>query len=286
MSYISLKDIKHEYKNDDGETIVFDGLSIDIEKGEYIALLGRNGSGKSTLAKMINMIVVPDKGDIYIDGVKANGKDLNDEQILNLRKKIGLVFQNPDNQLISTVVEEDVAFGPENIGIESSEIRERVDSALEYVGMTKYAKHAPSRLSGGQKQRVAIAGVLALMPECIIFDEATSMLDPSGRNDILKLMKSLNKEKGITVIDITHDMEEASLADRLLILGQGRILADGKPEEIFGRVDFMVDAGLEVPDVTKLFYMLNKSGVNLDTEIIDKDKAAGIIADLISNGEK
>ena len=218
MSFIEIKDLKFSYLDDENKrTEVLKGINLNIEKGEFLAILGRNGSGKSTLAKLLNMILEPESGEIIVDSLKLS-PDLDDSQILAVRKNIGMVFQNPDNQLIATVVEEDVAFGPENLGIDSAEIKLRVESALETVGMTEYRRHAPSRLSGGQKQRVAIAGILAMMPRCIILDEATAMLDPAGRSEVMNTVRRLNSEFGITIVHITHNMDEVVLADRVVVM--------------------------------------------------------------------
>lgn len=273
MSYIEIKDLSFHYTDDDEMPIpVLEGINLSIEKGSFIAILGRNGSGKSTLAKLLNLILEPSSGSIII-GDKPITSDMSDEEILAVRKSVGMVFQNPDNQLVATVVEEDVAFGPENLGLPSEEIRRRVDDALAAVGMTEYARHAPHKLSGGQKQRIAIAGILAMMPECILFDESTAMLDPMGRAEVMKTIEMLNREKGITVLTITHNMEEAVLADRVLVLDQGKIVLDGTPKEVFSRVETLHALGLTVPQVTELFYSLRGSRVRLPDDVLDEDRA-------------
>ncbi len=274
MSFIEIKDLKFSYLDEDEKSAtVINGINLNIEKGEFLAILGRNGSGKSTLAKLMNMILEPESGEITVDGIKLS-PNMSDKDILEVRKNVGMVFQNPDNQLVATVVEEDIAFGPENLGIESSEIRRRVDNALETVGMKEYAKHAPSRLSGGQKQRIAIAGVLAMMPRCIIFDEATAMLDPAGRDEVMRTICKLNKERQITIVHITHDMSEAVLADRVVVMDRGEIVMQGRPCEIFSQVEKMFEIGLAVPQVTELCHILKTHGVELPDGIITEDEAA------------
>lgn len=277
MSFIEIKDLKFSYLDEDEKSAtVINGINLNIEKGEFLAILGRNGSGKSTLAKLMNMILEPESGEITVDGIKLS-PNMSDKDILEVRKNVGMVFQNPDNQLVATVVEEDIAFGPENLGIESSEIRRRVDNALETVGMKEYAKHAPSRLSGGQKQRIAIAGVLAMMPRCIIFDEATAMLDPAGRDEVMRTICKLNKERQITIVHITHDMSEAVLADRVVVMDRGEIVMQGRPCEIFSQVEKMFEIGLAVPQVTELCHILKTHGVELPDGIITEDEAAAAI---------
>lgn len=255
------------YEEDDGgKTSVLKSISLDIKKGEYLAVLGHNGSGKSTLAKLLNMILEPDEGKIYIDGKDITDSDMTEEDVFELRKKVGMVFQNPDNQLVATIVEDDVAFGPENLGIESSEIRRRVDEALSVVGMSEHAKSEPARLSGGQKQRIAIAGILAMRPECMIFDESTAMLDPLGRRDIMNTIEKLNKEYGITIIMITHYMDEAARANRIVVIDDGEILVDGTPTEVFSRPERLKECGLDVPQCVSLIHKLKKQGINIEGE--------------------
>ena len=239
-------------------------ISLEINEGEFVAILGHNGSGKSTTAKLMNMILTPDSGKIYVDGVDITNPDMKEDDVFEVRKSIGMVFQNPDNQIVATVVEEDVAFGPENLGLPSDQIRKRVDEALEIVDMTKYKRHAPHRLSGGQKQRVAITGIIAMRPKCIIFDESTAMLDPIGRKEVMNTILRLNKEEKITVILITHYMNEASLADRAIVMRNGEIYLEGKPSEVFSQPEKLWEAGLEVPQSVELIYKLNKS---LDAKI-------------------
>ncbi len=252
------------------------GLSVSIQKGEYVAVVGRNGSGKSTFAKLLNMILEPTSGKLMIAGIDASG-ELSDAQLLELRRRVGMVFQNPDNQLVATVVEEDVAFGPENLGIEPHEIRKRVDEALSSVGMSEYARHEPHRLSGGQKQRVAIAGIIALMPECMIFDESTAMLDPTGRAEVIDLMEKLNRERGITVINITHLMSEAARADRILVIDQGKLIGEGTPREIFSNVQLVTRAGLELPQSALLLHALHDADVNVEVGGITPSECADMI---------
>ena len=239
------------------------GVNINIERGEYVAILGHNGSGKSTLAKLLNMILTPSVGKIYIDGTNITADDFSEDDVFDIRRKIGMVFQNPDNQLVATVVEEDVAFGPENLGLEREEIRKRVDSSLSLVGMTDYARHAPHKLSGGQKQRVAIAGIIAMKPQVIIFDESTAMLDPQGRHEVVDIMERLNKEEGITVLNITHYMEEAARADRVIVINDGRIALDGTPRQVFSNVEKLRSMGLEAPQGNELILELKKAGLNI-----------------------
>ena len=241
-------------------------ISLNIKKGEYLAVLGHNGSGKSTFAKLLNMILEPDEGKILIDGKEITNPDMSEDEVFELRKKIGMVFQNPDNQLVATIVEDDVAFGPENLGIEPAEIRRRVDDALAVVGMSEYAKSEPARLSGGQKQRIAIAGILAMRPECMIFDESTAMLDPLGRRDIMNTIEKLNREHGITIIMITHYMDEAARANRIVVIDDGEILIDGTPTEVFSNPQRLVSCGLDVPQCVSLVHKLKKQGINIEGE--------------------
>ncbi len=268
--YIHTEDLSFTYRDEDGkdENPALKGISVDIRRGEYVAVLGHNGSGKSTFAKLLNLILEPSGGKLVIDGTELTGKELTDEVLLQLRRKVGMVFQNPDNQLVATIVEEDVAFGPENLGIPLPELRMRVDEALEVVGMSEYAKHEPHRLSGGQKQRVAIAGIIAMMPECIIFDESTAMLDPGGRRDVLETIRKLNTEFGITVINITHYMNEAAMADRILIINDGTLLLDGTPDEVFANRTLLQTVGLEVPQCTALIHELRAKGIELRGDTI------------------
>ncbi|MBQ7337333.1 MAG: energy-coupling factor transporter ATPase [Clostridia bacterium] len=246
---------------------VLRGVNLTIEKGEYVAILGHNGSGKSTFAKLLNLILEPSAGKIYIDGQDITSPDMTDEDVYNLRRRVGMVFQNPDNQLVATLVEEDVAFGPENLGLDPMEIRRRVDEALDMVGMREYAHHEPHRLSGGQKQRVAIAGLIAMMPECMILDEATAMLDPMGRREVIDTVETLHRERGITVLTITHHMNEAARADRIIVLDDGEVLLDGTPEEVFSHPDVLRAAGLDVPQSAALVHGLRELGILADGKV-------------------
>ena len=247
-------------------------VSFEVKRGEYIAVLGHNGSGKSTFAKLMNMILTPTSGKIYIDGVDTTSTDFSEDDVFEIRHKVGMVFQNPDNQLVATVVEEDVAFGPENLGLPREEIGRRVKSALSLVGMTEYARHAPHKLSGGQKQRVAIAGIIAMKPEVIIFDESTAMLDPLGRHKVIDIMEKLNREENITVINITHYMEEAARADRVIVINDGRLNFDGTPREVFKNVEELRKIGLEAPQGRELIYELNNSGIKFDTDALSEEE--------------
>ena len=269
-SFIHTENLAFSYMDEEGkpESPALRGVSVDIQKGEYVAVLGHNGSGKSTFAKLLNLILEPTEGRLVIDGVELTGRELTDEDVLSLRRKVGMVFQNPDNQLVATIVEEDVAFGPENLGVPMPELRERVDQAIATVGMTEYALHEPHRLSGGQKQRVAIAGVIAMLPECIVFDESTAMLDPGGRREVLDTIRMLNREKGITILNITHYMDEAALADRVIVINDGELIMDGTPNEIFAQRDRLHEVGLEVPQCAELIWRLRKEGLLIEGEDI------------------
>ncbi len=262
MSFIETKNLSFTYTDEDDPQPVLHEVSLSFEKGEFVAILGRNGSGKSTFAKLLNLVLEATDGTITIDG-KAVHAELSEEEIIALRKNVGMVFQNPDNQLVATVVEEDVAFGPENLGIEPAEIRRRVDEALEIVDMTAYARHAPHKLSGGQKQRIAIAGVIAMLPDCILFDESTAMLDPRGRAEVMATIEKLNRERGITVLLITHNMDEAVRADRVVVIDEGRVRMDGTPREVFTKVDELFALGLAVPQATELAARLELSDIPL-----------------------
>ena len=269
-SFIHTENLAFSYMDEEGkpESPALRGVSVDIQKGEYVAVLGHNGSGKSTFAKLLNLILEPTEGRLVIDGVELTGRELTDEDVLSLRRKVGMVFQNPDNQLVAPIVEEDVAFGPENLGVPMPELRERVDQAIATVGMTEYALHEPHRLSGGQKQRVAIAGVIAMLPECIVFDESTAMLDPGGRREVLDTIRMLNREKGITILNITHYMDEAALADRVIVINDGELIMDGTPNEIFAQRDRLHEVGLEVPQCAELIWRLRKEGLLIEGEDI------------------
>lgn len=265
QNIIELKDVSYEYTTYEGEnTKALRNVSLSIARGEYVVVLGHNGSGKSTLAKLMNALVLPSEGEVFVDGIPTK----DEEQIWEIRKRCGMVFQNPDNQLVATIVEEDVAFGPENLGVPMPELRERVDEALDIVEMTPYKKHAPHLLSGGQKQRVTIAGVLAMKPDCIILDEPTAMLDPTGREEILRTIERLNKVDQKTIVYITHFMEEAVVADRIIVINDGSIALEGTPLEIFSQVEVMKELGLDVPQVTELAHLLNQEGMDLKHQVL------------------
>lgn len=280
---IKTENLGFTYNDSDEEVASLDripalsGVNLEIKKGEYISVLGHNGSGKSTLAKLLNLILIPTVGKIYIDGKDVSRADLTEDEVYEVRKKISMVFQNPDNQLVATVVEEDVAFGPENLGLPREEIRRRVVEALNTVGMQEYAHHAPHKLSGGQKQRVAIAGVIAMRPEVIIFDESTAMLDPLGRRDVIEIMERLNKEEGITVINITHYMDEAARADRVIVINDGRTVLDDTPEKVFSSVELLHSMGLEAPQSTELIHSLKRCGVDLGVDFADQDECFNLL---------
>ncbi len=254
------------------------GVSFNVPQGSFTAILGHNGSGKSTLASILCMLEQPQSGEVFIYGRRMTGDDVTDDDILEARRRVGMVFQNPDNQIVASVVEEDVAFGCENLGLPPQEIRRRVDSALDTVGMRRYARHSPHRLSGGQKQRVAIAGVIAMKRDCIIFDESTAMLDPIGRRDVMETIEKLNHEDGVTVILITHHMEEASRADRLIVLDGGRVLTEGTPAEVFADPERLWAASLDVPQSTELLYRLSRAGFDVRLDIFDPESCADEIA--------
>ena len=282
---IKTENLGFTYDDGDDSTVEIPALadvSIGIEKGEYVAVLGHNGSGKSTLAKLLNMILTPTVGKIYIDGVDITSEDFTEDDVFDIRRKIGMVFQNPDNQLVATIVEEDVAFGPENLGLPREEIRKRVDSSLALVGMTDYSRHAPHKLSGGQKQRVAIAGIIAMRPRVIIFDESTAMLDPRGRREVVDIMEKLNKEEGITVLNITHYMEEAARADRVIVINDGRIALDGTPAEVFANVEKLRSMGLEAPQGNELVLELKKAGVKVEGDSLTEAECVETLYKLLS----
>ena len=254
-------------------TTALEDVSLSIEKGSFVVVLGHNGSGKSTLAKHMNAVLLPSGGTVYVEGMDTKDEAL----LLEIRRRVGMVFQNPDNQIVAYVVEEDVAFAPENLGVPSEEIRQRVDDALAAVGMSEFTRHAPHLLSGGQKQRVAIAGVIAMAPECIVLDEATAMLDPSGRREVLSAIRTLNKERGITVMLITHHMDEAMDADRLIAMNDGRLVMDGTPAEVFTQVDALRAMGLAAPDTVELLYGLRQNGMDVPLDTLTVDDCAAAI---------
>ena len=256
---------------------VLTDINLEIEAGSFVAILGHNGSGKSTLAKQINALLTPTQGKLWVDGLDTSLP----ENLLPIREKVGMVFQNPDNQIVASVVEEDVAFGPENMGVPPKEIRERVDRALNMVGMYEFREHSPHLLSGGQKQRVAIAGIIAMMPQCIILDEATAMLDPIGRRETIDTIRMLNRDYGITVILITHHMDEAAQAQRLIVMSQGHVLADGTPKSVFQQVELLRSAGLAVPETTALLYELKQEGFSVPLDAISDEDCAAILAELL-----
>ena len=279
---ITVDNLIFEYTDEDSgeKNRVLDNVSLNVKEGEFLAVLGHNGSGKSTLAKHFNAILLPTDGKVFVDGI-----DTSDEsRLFDIRRRVGMVFQNPDNQMVATIVEEDVAFAPENLGVSREEIRERVDNALETVGMTAFKRHAPHMLSGGQKQRVAIAGVLAMQPEILVMDEPTAMLDPNGRAEVIQTIKKLNREMGMTVILITHYMDEAVQADRVIVVDSGHISMEGAPRDIFPQVDRLVDLGLDTPQSTYLIYMLNKLGLDFNPRVLnDKECAEELIKRLKKN---
>lgn len=280
MNFISLENVVFSYNDDENVKSVknaVDGVSLDIQKGEFVALLGHNGCGKSTIAKHLNAMLLPDSGRVLIDGDDTS----DEEKTYDIRKKVGLVLQNPDNQLIASIVEEDVAFGPENLGIPPQEIRERVDYALKAVGMYEYREHAPYKLSGGQKQRVAIAGILAMLPECIVLDEPTAMLDPNGRDEVLSTLLKLNKEKNITVVLITHYMDEAVFADRVVVMDSGKILTQGTPDKVFSQVELLKRHRLDVPQSTELANKLRGCGVKIDKMPLDTEACVKMLEEVL-----
>lgn len=282
---IKAENLKFSYPAEEGTQPknALDGISFEIEEGSFTAILGHNGSGKSTLAKLLCMINLPDSGKLTIFGKDMTSQDTAESDILEARRNVGMVFQNPDNQIVATIVEEDVAFGCENLGMPPKEIRKRVDEALEAVGMTKYARRPSYNLSGGQKQRVAIAGVIAMRRRCIIFDESTAMLDPMGRREVMSIIEKLNKEEGITVILITHHMNEAAMADRIMVMSGGRLIGDGTPAKIFGNPEKMWAAGLDVPQTTELLYKMRKRGLDVPLDVFDPEKCAAVITEAIRN---
>ena len=276
MEMIKTQDLAFTYPGteDQVNTRALRGVDVTIERGSFVVILGHNGSGKSTLAKTFNAVLLPSGGKVYVEGMDTTDESL----LLEIRRRVGMVFQNPDNQIVANVVEEDVAFAPENLGVPSAEIRKRVDDALEAVGMTQFVKHAPHLLSGGQKQRIAIAGVLAMKPECIVLDEATAMLDPIGRREVLAAVEKLNREQGITVVLITHHMNEAEHADRVIVMNDGLVVMDGKPREVFTCKKELEDIGLAVPDTVSLLFSLREAGMDVPVDAITVEECADVIA--------
>ena len=275
--------LSFSYPVEEGQrrTTALDNVTLSIEKGSFVVVLGHNGSGKSTLAKHMNAVLLPSGGAVYVEGMGTKKEEL----LLEIRRRVGMVFQNPDNQIVANVVEEDVAFAPENLGVPTAEIRRRVDDALAAVGMTEFTRHAPHLLSGGQKQRVAIAGVIAMEPECIVLDEATAMLDPSGRREVLDTVHRLNRQRGITVVHITHHMSEAEDADRVIVMNDGVVAMDGAPREIFSRVEELQALGLAAPDTVELLRRLNRHGMNLPLTAITVDECARAIFQALHGAE-
>ena len=276
---IHAEDVRFSYVTAEGVApIVLDGVSLSIEEGSFVAVLGHNGSGKSTLAKHFNSILLPTGGKVYVDGMDTADEEL----LLSIRRTVGMVFQNPDNQIVANVVEEDVAFAPENLGVPPEEIRLRVDDALKAVGMYEFREHAPHLLSGGQKQRIAIAGGIAMQPRCIVLDEPTAMLDPIGRADVLRTIKALNRQRGVTVVLITHHMDEAAQADRLVVMAKGRVIADGAPKEIFQDVEGLKAVGLTVPETTQLLWELRQEGLDVPLDALSDEECAQALKELLA----
>ena len=269
-SIIKLNNVSFFYDTQEDKKQILNNFCLEIEKGSFTVILGHNGSGKSTLAKLFNGLLKPDSGTVEVDGMST----ADESNEIEIKRRIGLVFQNPDNQLVASIVEEDVAFGPENLGLSPSEIRARVDDALKAVEMSQFARSTPHRLSGGQKQRIAIAGIIAMRPECIVLDEPTAMLDPKGRREIISTVEKLNRENGITVVLITHFMEEAQNADRVIVMDNGEIVADSTPKKVFSDVKMLKNADLDVPQSTELLYELKNAGINVNTDVISIEEAA------------
>lgn len=283
MEMIKTQDLAFTYPGteDQVNTRALRGVDVTIERGSFVVILGHNGSGKSTLAKTFNAVLLPSGGKVYVEGMDTMDESL----LLEIRRRVGMVFQNPDNQIVANVVEEDVAFAPENLGVPSAEIRKRVDDALEAVGMTQFVKHAPHLLSGGQKQRVAIAGVIAMEPECIVLDEATAMLDPAGRREVIDTVLRLNREQGITVVLITHHMVEAERADRVIVMNDGEVAMDGMPRQVFSQVERLHELGLAAPDTVELLYRLRRDGVDVPLENLTVDECADTICRAFGEAE-
>lgn len=281
-SFIEANSISFSYPAYDDviPPLVLDGVSISIEEGEFLAVLGHNGSGKSTLAKHFNAILVPGEGEVFVNGIKT----AEESRLFEIRQEVGMVFQNPDNQIVATIIEEDVAFALENLGVPPKEIRERVDDALKKVDMYEYRLHAPNQLSGGQKQRIAIAGIVAMRPKCVVLDEPTAMLDPKGRREVMETIKQLNKELGITVVIITHYMDEAAMCDRVAIVDDGKVIMDSTPREVFAKVDEIKKIGLDVPQVTELCHELKKEGFDLPDCVLTEEECVAALEKLLKGG--
>ncbi|BDF67993.1 energy-coupling factor transporter ATP-binding protein EcfA [Oscillospiraceae bacterium] len=275
---IKTEDLRFSYSGEETPKVVLDGVSLEIEAGSFVAVLGHNGSGKSTLAKHLNAILLPSGGKVYVSGMDTADEAL----LLDIRRTVGMVFQNPDNQIVANVVEEDAAFGPENLGIPPDEIRRRVDEALKAVGMYEYREHAPHLLSGGQKQRVAIAGILAMKPRCVVLDEPTAMLDPIGRKEVLETIRKLNETQGVTVVLITHHMDEAAQAGRLVVMAKGRVIADGPPKEVFQKVEELRAVGLTVPETVSLLWELKQEGLDVPLDALSDEACAQALYQLLA----
>ena len=280
---ITAQNVQFRYQNEFEENApvkeVLKGVSLDIKKGEFVAILGHNGSGKSTIAKHFNAILLPCGGSVFVEGIDTKDED----KLFDIRQRVGMVFQNPDNQIVATIVEEDVAFALENLGVEPNEMRKRVDDALKTVGMYEYREHAPHQLSGGQKQRIAIAGIIAMRPKCIVLDEPTAMLDPRGRKEVLETIRELNKQHGVTIVLITHYMDEAAKSDRIVVMDEGKIILDDVPKEVFSHVEELKAVGLDVPQVTELAYELRKNGVDIDEHIITEEECVEALLKVLNN---
>ncbi|MCM1363364.1 MAG: energy-coupling factor transporter ATPase [Faecalibacterium sp.] len=275
-NYIEFSDVSFKYDSEQPDNII-NKINLTINKGDFVAVLGHNGCGKSTLAKLCNAIEIPNEGKVYIDGIDTS----DDDRLYDIRQRVGMVFQNPDNQIVATIVEDDVAFGPENLGIEPSEIRKRVDDALKRVSMYEFRNFEPHKLSGGQKQRVAIAGIIAMKPECIVLDEPTAMLDPRGRQEVMDTVKMLNKDDGITVLFITHYMDEAVQANRVIVMDDGEIILDGRPKNVFTQVDTLKRVGLDVPEASELANLLIKDGIKLPKDILNVDELCNAVVNIM-----
>ena len=280
-NFIEFEDVSFAYRDEEEgtEVKVIENLSLTVDKGDFVCILGHNGCGKSTTAKLCNAILIPQSGRVLVDGIDTR----DEEKINDIRKKVGMVFQNPDNQIVATIVEDDVAFGPENLGIAPEEIRHRVDEALKQVEMYDFRLSEPHKLSGGQKQRVAIAGIFAMLPECIVLDEPTAMLDPRGRREVMKTVKMLNEDFGITVIFITHYMDEAVKAKRVVVMDEGKIILDGSPREVFTHIDTLKSVGLDVPEATELAMLLNKDGIKIKKDVLDIDELLDCVIGLLED---